>query len=129
MTAFELLFLIGAGIAIVPLAIIAAQKSPRGNAVVAALLGSGFAAFTAFTIASEGVLTVFTNHSVNFWGIQVWYDLILSLGIALFFIAPRARAAGMKILPWLILVGSTASIGLLAMIARLFWLENSAAEN
>ena len=46
--------------------------------------------------------------------------------VALFFIAPRARAAGMNVLPWTLLVGCTASIGLLAMVARLFWLERRA---
>ena len=57
----------------------------------------------------------------------MWWDLVMCAIIALFFIAPRARQQGMNILPWALLVGSTASIGLLAMCARLFWLEQQAA--
>ena len=36
---------------------------------------------------------------------------------------PRARAQGMSIALWILFVATTASIGLLAMVARLFWLE------
>lgn len=56
-------------------------------------------------------------------GVQVWWDLLFAVGIALFFTAPRARKVGMSMLPWTLFVAATASIGLLAMIARLFWLE------
>jgi hypothetical protein len=94
-----------------------------GNAMIAAMLAAAFAAFTALTIANEGVLLVWTNHTSNLWGVQVWWDLLFSVTIALFFIAPRAHQAGMNIPLWALLVVSTASIGLLAMVARLFWLE------
>ena len=66
----------------------------------------------------------FTNHSGNLTGIQVWWDLVMCVVIALFFIAPRARTAGMNMPLWTLLVACTASIGLLAMVARLFWLES-----
>jgi hypothetical protein len=46
----------------------------------------------------------------------------------LFLIAPRARAQGMNLILWTAFVVATASIGLLAMCARLFWLERSAAK-
>jgi hypothetical protein len=65
---------------------------------------------------------------VNLTGIQVWWDLVMCVMIAMFFIAPRARKAGMNLLPWALFVGSTASIGLLAMCARLFWLEQQQAK-
>ncbi|MXO50102.1 hypothetical protein GRI42_02140 [Erythrobacter gaetbuli] len=98
--------------------------SPKtGSATLAAALAAGFAAFTAVTIAREGVLLVWTNHTENLWGVQVWWDLLFAVGIAVFLIAPRARAAGMNLVPWLLFVAATASIGLLAMAARLFWLE------
>ncbi|MBY6014729.1 hypothetical protein KUV75_07430 [Qipengyuania gaetbuli] len=98
--------------------------SPKiGSATLAAALAAGFAAFTAVTIAREGVLLVWTNHTENLWGVQVWWDLLFAVGIAVFLIAPRARAAGMNLVPWLLFVAATASIGLLAMVARLFWLE------
>ncbi len=99
-------------------------KPQKGNALLAALLCAVFGGYTAVQIAQEGVVMFFTNHSSNLTGIQVWWDLVMCVVIALFFIAPRARAQGMNLLPWALLVGCTASIGLLAMCARLFWLEN-----
>lgn len=127
MSAYMILFLIGAA-AIGPVLLYIGAGSPRiGSHVLALILFAGFAAFTGLTIAHEGVMTVIENHSVNFWGVQVWWDLLFAVGIALFFIAPRARAVGMSIWPWVIFVGLTASIGLLAMVARLFWLEKQQA--
>jgi hypothetical protein len=96
-----------------------------GNALLAGALSAGFAAFTAVTIASEGVLPVIANHSSNLWGVQVWWDLLFSLSIGYFFALPRAKAAGMNLPLWTMFVLTTASIGLLAMIARLFWLEQA----
>lgn len=99
-------------------------KPTHGNATLAAMLSGGFGAYTAVQIWQEGVVMFFTNHSVNLTGIQVWWDLVMCVMIALFFVAPRAREAGMNVPLWALLCGCTASIGLLAMIARLFWLEN-----
>lgn len=96
-----------------------------GNALLAGALSAGFAAFTAVTIATEGVWPVIVNHTSNLWGVQVWWDLLFSLSIGYFFALPRAKAAGMNLPLWTVFVLSTASIGLLAMIARLFWLEQA----
>jgi hypothetical protein len=104
------------------------RPAAPGSAVLAAALAAGFAAFTAITIASEGVFPVVLNHTSNMWGVQVWWDLLFSLGVAWFFVVPRARAVGMNLPVWTALVLATASIGLLAMIARLFWLEQAAPE-
>jgi hypothetical protein len=79
-------------------------------------------------LAQEGAVMFFTNHTANLTGLQVWWDLAMCVGIALFFIIPRARVAGMNVVPWVLFVGFTASIGLLAMCARLFWLEAQAAQ-
>ena len=103
---------------------IVAAKPTIGNWAIAAGLGAVFFAYTMVQIAQEGVVMFFTNHSANLTGIQVWWDLVMCVLIAFFFIAPRARKAGMNIIPWALLVGTTASIGLLAMCARLFWLES-----
>lgn len=103
------------------------NKPVSGNATLAAALSAGFAAYTAVQIWAEGVVMFWTNHTVNLTGIQVWWDLVMSVVIALFFIAPRARAAGMNVPMWALLSAGTASIGLLAMAARLFWLENQQA--
>jgi hypothetical protein len=120
--------LAGGGLVFAVSAIIAAALRPGapGNAVLAGALSAGFAAFTAFTIATEGVFPVILNHTSNLWGVQVWWDLLFSLSIATFLILPRARAAGMSVWPWTLFILATASIGLLAMCARLFWLEHRA---
>ena len=65
------------------------------------------------------------NHTANLWGVQVWWDLLFSLSVAFFFVLPRARAQGMNLPFWTVFILATASIGLLAMVARLFWLEQS----
>jgi hypothetical protein len=102
-------------------------KRESGNAMLAAALAAGFGTFTAVQISQEGVVGFFTNHTQNLTGLQVWWDLVMCTTIALFLITPRARKMGMNVLPWAILVGCTASIGMLAMCARLFWLEQQAA--
>lgn len=104
---------------------IALRPGAPGQALLAGALAAGFAAFSAVTIATEGVFPVVLNHTSNLWGVQVWWDLLLSLSVAFFLIVPRARAAGMSIWPWTLFILATASIGLLAMCARLFWLENA----
>ena len=102
-------------------------KPTIGNPSLAAILCAVFLGYTLVQISEEGVVMFFTNHSANLTGIQVWWDLVMSVLIAFFFIRPRAEAVGMNVLPWALLIGSTASIGLLAMCARLFWLERQGA--
>ncbi|MBX7493481.1 hypothetical protein K3163_09710 [Qipengyuania sp. 1NDW9] len=126
MSPFVILFLAGLAAALAAMIYIVVSQEKVGSAALAAALSGGFGAFTAITILYEGVLPVWLNHTQNLWGVQVWWDLLISLTIALFFVLPRARAAGMSIFPWLLFVVSTASIGLLAMVARLFWLEKRA---
>ena len=122
--------LAGGGLVCAVTAIIVAFTRPAapGNAVLAAILSAGFAGFTAITIATEGVFPVILNHTSNLWGVQVWWDLLFSLGIAYVLILPRARAQGMNLPMWTVLILATASIALLAMCARLFWLERAEAK-
>lgn len=126
MDIYTILFFIGAALILPIMLYIATNREKVGNPMLAAALSVAFGLFTVFTIAREGLEQVVFNHNLNFWGTQVWYDLVMSVSIALFFVVPRARAQGMNILPWVIFVAATASIGLLAMIARLFWLERQA---
>ncbi len=97
-----------------------------GSAAIAAALCAAFLTYSGVTLYSEGLLLVWTNHTQNMWGVQVWWDLLFAVGIALFFIAPRARAVGMNVPLWTLAILATASIALLAMAARLFWLESQA---
>jgi hypothetical protein len=121
------LFAGGLLVALGGIASILLRAQKVGSAALAAALCAGFAAYSAGTIYSEGLLPVLANQTSNMWGVQVWLDLLIAITIGLFLIAPRARAVGMNLPLWTVLVVATASIGLLAMVARLFWLEQAAA--
>ena len=129
MSAFEFLAAGGIVAAIIAVIHIATTKAQVGSPLIAAALAGFFGAYSAVTIFKEGVLPVWINHTTNMWGVQVWWDLLFAVGIAAFFIVPRARAQNMAVVPWLLFVAATASIGLLAMVARLFWLEKRAQES
>ncbi|MEO1221592.1 MAG: hypothetical protein AAFY42_09640 [Pseudomonadota bacterium] len=121
----QILFFVIIGAAVVAALYILSARPTQGSPLVAAVLAGLFAGYTGVQIAQEGVIEFFINHSEDMTGIQVWWDLVMSVIIAFFFILPRAQKQNMNILPWALLVFGTASIGLLAMCARLFWLENA----
>ena len=84
-----------------------------------------FTAWTIATILTEGPLGFWANHVTNMWGIQVWVDLLIAVAISWTLLVPKARALGMRPAPWLLLVVTTASIGLLAMAARMLYLSEA----
>lgn len=127
MSPFMILFLAGVAVIGPVILYLAFVREPKGSAAIAAALSGAFAAFTAVTIATEGVTPVIANHASNLWGVQVWYDLLISVSIALLFVIPRARKAKMNVPLWVVAVGLSASIALLAMVARLLWLERQDA--
>ncbi|QPC97830.1 hypothetical protein [Qipengyuania soli] len=127
MSSYEILAAGGLAAVLIALGLIASGRLSGGDALAAAMLAGAFAGFTAITVFKEGALLVWANHTTSLWGVQVWWDLLIAVTLAVFFIVPRARAAGMNVLPWIVFVALTASIGLLAMVARLFWLEKQAA--
>lgn len=127
-TPYTALFTSGLAAALVAIGWVLARRETIGSPALAAMLAAGFGSYTAVTIGAEGVMPVIANHTGNLWGVQVWWDLLFALTVALFLIAPRARAAGMNLPLWTAFVVATASIGLLAMCARLFWLERLAAK-
>ncbi|MBE9235309.1 hypothetical protein IQ227_04450 [Anabaena aphanizomenioides LEGE 00250] len=88
-----------------------------------ALLSVLFLTFSAYTLAVGGLYGFWTEHIRNFWGNQIWFDLLLGVGIGWSFVVPQAKALGMRPLPWLFLVFATGCVGLLAMIARLLYLQ------
>jgi hypothetical protein len=88
----------------------------------AALCGS-FTVLSAVAVWREGLLQFWDNHATTWVGNQVWVDLLLAVAIAFAALAPRARRLGLWLLPWALLVVATASIGLLAMLARMAYLE------
>lgn len=123
MSAPQILTIAIAIAAVIAFIIVAAQQRATGSALLAAVLSGAFGGFTIVQLWQEGPVMFWTNHSANLTGVQVWWDLVSAVLLGLFLIIPRAKAAGMNIMPWALFVISTASIGLLAMAARLFWLE------
>jgi hypothetical protein len=79
--------------------------------------------FSLHTVAVEGVFGFWTEHTRNLWGNQIWLDLLLAIGIGWFFVVPQAKALGMRVVPWLVLIVCTGCIGFLAMAARLLYLR------
>ncbi|GAB5448142.1 hypothetical protein [Gymnodinialimonas sp.] len=92
-----------------------------------AVLCALFTGWTLYTIVTEGVLLVWVNHSSNAWGNQVWFDLLLAVSLSFAALVHRARSLGMSLLPWALFVIATASIGLLAMLARILYLQERPA--
>ena len=74
-------------------------------------------------MASGGMFGFWTEHVRNDWGNQIFVDLLLCAGSAYFLLLPRARAVGMTPLLWLAGIAALGSIGLLAMLARVLYLE------
>lgn len=87
-----------------------------------------FLLWSAYAALTEGPLGFWPEHTRNAWGNQIWLDLLLSISVAFALLAPGARAVGMRVAPWFVLILCTGSVGLLAMTARyLFLRERSPA--
>ncbi len=91
---------------------------------VPALLSLAFGVFSLRAIVTEGLFGFWTEHTRNEWGNQIWFDLLLAIGIAWFLIVPHAKSLGMKVFPWLALVICTGCVGLTAMLARMLYLRD-----
>lgn len=97
--------------------------APRRNGWMApAALALAFLGWSLAAAAIEGPFGFWPEHVRNLWGNQIWFDLLLAVATALAFILPKARALGMRTLPWTLLVLATGSIGLLALVARMLFL-------
>lgn len=90
-----------------------------------AVAGLVFALWTGAAAFSEGPLGFWPEHTRNLWGNQIWFDLLFAAAIALTFMVPRARSLGMRTVPWTLFVLTTGSIGLLAMCARIAYLQGN----
>ena len=105
--------------------IIANVKRPWARAWTAPLVLCGaFFAWSLFAVTTEGPTGFWPEHVRNRWGVQIWFDLLLAAGISWFFIAPRAKAQGMNLVLWFVAIICTGSIGILAALSRLLYLEN-----
>lgn len=90
----------------------------------AAAISILFLVFTLWVVAREGFTGLFAAHEVNLWGSQVFIDLVIAAVTGLFLMAPRARRVGVGLAPYVGLTVLTGSIGLLALVARVLYLES-----
>ena len=119
-------------LAVIPVVLIAlaAMKAndptPKNAWMIAALFCGGLIAWTIPAAMSQGPIGFLHAQSQSLWGNQVWFDLLMALTMAWVLILPRAKALGMKLPFWLLLL-SLGSIGFAAMLARLLYLEEKTA--
>ena len=99
----------------------------RNNAwTIPALFCALFFAWSLGAVVGEGPLGFWPEHVRNMWGNQIWFDLLLAIGVAFFLIAPEAKRLGMSVPAWLVFITATGSIGLTAMLARFLFLKERA---
>ncbi len=83
--------------------------------------------FSVLAGAREGALGFWPEHSARgLWGNQIWFDLLLAASAVWALALPRLRAQGMNVWLWLALMIATGSVAIMAMLARLWWLEERA---
>ena len=114
LTPYVALFIGGIAAILVAVGWVLARRDTIGSPALAAAVAGGFAAYSGVTIWAEGLMPVLANHTSNLWGVQVWWDLLFSLTIALFLIAPRARATASRAAPGVeqkVMTANTASRG------------------
>jgi hypothetical protein len=92
--------------------------------IVPAVLAALFLGFSLVAVVSEGPTGFWAEHTRNAWGNQIWFDLLCAAGVGWVLILPRAKAQRMPLLPWFLLILFSGSFGLLAMVARLAYLES-----
>lgn len=92
-----------------------------------AALSLAFLGWSIWAIATEGLLGFWAEHTRNKWGNQIWFDLLFAIAIGWWLIAPQARAMGMRIWMWLLLIVCTGCIGFLAMMSRYLYLKEAQA--
>ena len=103
-----------------------ARRAASPPWIVWGALSLAFLAFSTLAIVTEGPTGFWPEHTRHLWGNQIWFDLLLAGTVAWAALVPRLRKAGMTPLPWAALIVATGSIGLLAMFARLSYLEREA---
>ena len=100
----------------------------KSSWIFPASLSIAFLVFSLMAVLSEGALGFWTEHIRNMWGNQIWFDLLLAVGIGWFLIVPQAKAQGMRLLPWGALVICTGCIGFAAMLARMLYLRERSGQ-
>lgn len=80
-----------------------------------------FSLYTAEVAIKGGPLGFLMIPAAHPWGLQVLLDLVFALLIALWGVAPRAKAAGVPVLPYVIATVCLGNVGLLAFVTHVEW--------
>jgi hypothetical protein len=126
MTLVQILPVVAAASAALALSFLAlrtADARMKSAWVFPALLCILFLGWSLYASLSEGPTGFWPEHIRNLWGNQIWFDLLLAVGIGFALILPRAKAQSMRVFPWLVFILLTGCIGFSAMFARLLFLE------
>ena len=75
-----------------------------------AMLSLLFLLFSVKAIVSAGLLGFWIEHTRNVWGNQIWFDLLLGIGVGWYLIVPQARALSMRLYLWLALIDGQKSV-------------------
>ena len=91
--------------------------------MIPAALSLAFLLFSLYPVIVEGPFGFWTDLTQTYWGVQVWFDLLLAFGISCYFISLKAKEVGVSIAPWLALVLCTGCIGILAFLSRVLYVQ------
>ncbi|TVQ35988.1 MAG: hypothetical protein EA356_06390 [Geminicoccaceae bacterium] len=129
MSQFELIGLAGFAVAATVMLLVTQTKERVSwpGWLVPAVVVLPFAGLTGFAVVEEGLFGFWSMIATSFWGLQLWFDRLVSVTVAFFLLQNRARAVGMKSEAWVLAVIFTGSIGLLLMVARTVDLERRMA--
>jgi hypothetical protein len=128
MTLHALLAVAAAFVLVLVLGISVLRPAARVPWWVPALASAGFLGFSAYAGITEGPLAFWTEHTQSAWGNQIWFDLLFAAAVGWLALLPRLRAAGMRVGVWAIALPCGGSIAILAMVARLRYLEERGGE-
>jgi hypothetical protein len=125
MSPFELMALAGFAVAAGTMLLVTQTKKRVAWPawLVPAVVVVPFAAWTGLAIAEEGLFGFWSMITGSPWGLQLWFDRLMSVTAAFYLLQNRARAAGMKSEVWVLAVIFTGSIGLVLMLARTAYVE------
>ncbi len=99
-----------------------------GSWMLPGALSALFLAWSVGAAIADGPVGFWREHTRNMWGNQIWFDLLLAIAIGWTLIVPPAKALGMHVGPWLLLIICTGCIGFLAMVSRFLYLTERAGQ-
>jgi hypothetical protein len=83
-----------------------------------------FTLVSGYALTTEGPSALWNTLTSSAWGLQVWFDLLIALGVVWLLLQPQLRALGVNPWPWFLLILGTGSIGMLACV---IWLRFTSA--